>query len=304
MNLIGICSHQFDYRLVWEINNLLGIQLSKGEGFFEVSHKKAHITSLHNYYEMQDEDNFLSIYLVKNKGDKKLLIPEKSQIDYFLFILKNQNFKCTDLIQKLKSSKIILASLLLNPTDYPSTEEIIFLKKMKMNKKTKIVATLGPACSSKEVLKEMILQGVNVCRLNFSHGSYEDHASLINIIRELNKETGLNVAILADLQGPKIRVHEVENNGIFLENGKVIKIITERILGTAEKISINYEKLPRDVKSGEKILLDDGKIELKVISSDGIEILAEIIHGGNLSSKKVLTYQILKFRCLHLLKKT
>lgn len=157
----------------------------------------------------------------------------------------------------------------------------------KRMKKTKIVATLGPASSSKEILKKMILEGLNVCRLNFSHGEYQNYVDLIKIIREINNETGLNVAILADLQGPKIRVHKMENNGVFLENGKQITITTDPIIGTNEKISINYEKLPEDVQPGEHILLDDGKLMLKVINSDKKKnILAEIVHGGILSSKK------------------
>lgn len=154
-------------------------------------------------------------------------------------------------------------------------------------KKTKIVATLGPASSSKETLKKMILEGLNVCRLNFSHGEYEVYVNLIKTIREINEETGLNVAILADLQGPKIRTHEMENNGVFLENGKKVTITTDRIVGTAEKFSINYEQLPKDVKPGERILLDDGKLALQVISTDKKKLIeVEVIHGGILSSKK------------------
>lgn len=154
-------------------------------------------------------------------------------------------------------------------------------------KRTKIVATLGPACSDKAILKEMFLEGLNVCRLNFSHGSYEDHQKAINMIRELNDETGLNVAILADLQGPKIRVHEVENNGILLKNGKEVTITTKKMVGTAEKFSINYERLPEDANVGERILLDDGKLSLEVIKTNGKdEIKVRVIHGGILSSKK------------------
>lgn len=154
-------------------------------------------------------------------------------------------------------------------------------------KRTKIVATLGPACSDKEVLRQMFLEGLNVCRLNFSHGSYDDHAKSIQMIRELNSETGLNVAILADLQGPKIRTHEMENNGVLLENGKEITITTEKVVGTAELFSINYKQLPADTKPGERILLDDGKLALEVISTDGKEkIQVQVIHGGILSSKK------------------
>ncbi len=160
-----------------------------------------------------------------------------------------------------------------------------------MMKKTKIVATLGPASSSKEVLREMMIAGVNVCRLNFSHGAYEDHAKVVAIIRELNEETGLNVAILADLQGPKIRTDQMENNGVELITGNEVTIVTDKVLGTAQKFSINYDKLPRDVQPGERILLDDGKLALDIISTNGIdEITAKVVHGGILSSKKGVNF--------------
>ena len=158
-------------------------------------------------------------------------------------------------------------------------------------KKTKIVATLGPASSDKAVLREMFLAGLNVCRLNFSHGSYEDHSGVIKTIRELNEETGLNVAILADLQGPKIRTNEMENNGVELVNGSEVLIVTEKVLGTATKFSINYSLLPEDVQPGERILLDDGKLALEVLKTDGKkEITARVIHGGILSSKKGVNF--------------
>ncbi len=158
-------------------------------------------------------------------------------------------------------------------------------------KKTKIVATLGPASSDKEVLRQMFYAGLNVCRLNFSHGSHEDHAAVVKTIRELNEETGLNVAILADLQGPKIRTNEMENNGVELINGSIVTIGTEKILGTAERFSINYAKLPQDVQPGERILLDDGKLALEVVSTDGkSEFKAKVVHGGILSSKKGVNF--------------
>ncbi|MFA5574625.1 MAG: pyruvate kinase [Brumimicrobium sp.] len=154
-------------------------------------------------------------------------------------------------------------------------------------KRTKIVATLGPASSSKEVLLNMMKAGMNVARINFSHGTYDDHKKVIDIIRELNKETGLNIAILADLQGPKIRTHEMENNGVELIPGSKVQIVTEKeILGTNKKFSINYEQLAQDVKAGEHIRLDDGKLELKVLETDGKTILTEVTHGGILSSHK------------------
>ncbi|MDF3027924.1 MAG: pyruvate kinase [Fluviicola sp.] len=154
-------------------------------------------------------------------------------------------------------------------------------------KKTKIVATLGPATADKEVLKQMILDGVNVCRLNCSHGSHEDHKKSIDLIREINKETGLNVSILADLQGPKIRTYEMENNGVMMTEGSIVTIVTERVMGTAEKFGISYSFMPRDVQPGERILLDDGKLQMEIVSTNGeSEIKAKIIHGGILSSKK------------------
>lgn len=160
-----------------------------------------------------------------------------------------------------------------------------------MMKKTKIVATIGPASSSKEVLREMFYAGLNVCRLNFSHGAYEVHQEVIKVIRELNDETGMNVAILADLQGPKIRTDEMENNGVELVNGQEVLIVTDKVVGTSKKFSINYSKLPEDVNPGERILLDDGKLALEVIKTDGSkEILAKVVHGGILSSKKGVNF--------------
>lgn len=154
-------------------------------------------------------------------------------------------------------------------------------------KKTKIVATIGPASSSREVLKEMIIKGVNVCRINFSHGSYDDHAGVIETIRGLNAEMGLNVAVLADLQGPKIRVREVENNAVELVQGEELIFTTEKCLGTKGKVSISYENLPTDVKPGETILMDDGKLVVEVVKSDGKKnVTTKVVHGGILSSNK------------------
>ncbi len=158
-------------------------------------------------------------------------------------------------------------------------------------KKTKIVATMGPSSLKREVLKDMMLAGLNVCRLNFSHGSYEDHAGAVALIRSLNEELGLNVAILADLQGPKIRTNEMENNGVLLENGHEILLVVDKVIGNAERFSINYTLLPREVKPGERILLDDGKIVLEVRETDGSStIRCEIIQGGILSSKKGVNF--------------
>ena len=135
-------------------------------------------------------------------------------------------------------------------------------------KRTKIVATMGPASLKKETLKDMMLAGLNVCRLNFSHGSHQDHSGAVALIRELNDELGLNVAILADLQGPKIRTHEMENNGVLIEVGQQIEVVVDKVLGNNQRFSINYNLLPRDVNPGERILLDDGKLVLEVKETD------------------------------------
>ena len=134
-------------------------------------------------------------------------------------------------------------------------------------KKTKIVATLGPSSSSKEVLREMIMVGLNVCRLNFSHGSYDDHAAAVKTIRELNEELQTNVAILADLQGPKIRTNEMED-GTFLDVGEEVIIKVDKIVGNKKRFSINYSLLPKEANSGERILLDDGKIVLEILATN------------------------------------
>lgn len=133
----------------------------------------------------------------------------------------------------------------------------------------------------------MIHEGIDVVRLNFSHGKHTDHEPVIRIIKELNLELGTNVAILADLQGPKLRIGEVENNGVILENGSHIKFVSEECIGSAERVFMSYKPLPVDVNPGETILVDDGKIKLEVVSTNRInEVTLKVISGGKLSSKK------------------
>ena len=152
--------------------------------------------------------------------------------------------------------------------------------------KTKIVATVGPASNSREMLKKLIECGVDVFRLNFSHGTHDSHLPVIQAIKELREETGSYVSILQDLQGPKIRVEEVENNGVEIFPGDKITITTERVLGNAAIVSTSYKALPQDVAIGDMILIDDGKIELKVTGKNSHSVEAEIIYGGLLKSRK------------------
>src|ERR1035437_8445032 len=154
-------------------------------------------------------------------------------------------------------------------------------------KRTKIVATLGPASSTVAVLEEMITAGMDVCRINFSHGAYDIVLDQINTIRELNKKLGTHTAILADLEGPKLRIGTVENNSVELIAAREIVITTAECIGTAERVYITYPQFPKDVKTGETILIDDGKLLLKVIETNGKdEVKAVVMHGGILSSKK------------------
>jgi pyruvate kinase len=153
--------------------------------------------------------------------------------------------------------------------------------------KTKIVATIGPASSSYDVLKQMILAGVDVCRINFSHGDEKANADVIATVRRINAELKTTAAILVDLQGPKIRIGEVENNQIFLENGSTVIFTTHECIGTPARLSINYQNLPADVKVDDKILIDDGKIVLRVTDTNRVdEATALVENGGKLSSRK------------------
>ena len=158
---------------------------------------------------------------------------------------------------------------------------------MPTRKKTKIVATLGPACSSKEVIKDMIDAGVNVFRINFSHADYTDVKERIDIIRELNDEFGYNTAILADLQGPKLRVGVMKED-VVVNPGDIITFQTaEDVPGTKERVYMNYLSFPKDVNPGERILLDDGKLIFEAIETNGsTEVVCKVIQGGPLKSKK------------------
>ena len=155
------------------------------------------------------------------------------------------------------------------------------------SKKTKIVATLGPATADPEVIKNMMIAGVNVFRINFSHADYDDVRERIEMIRRINQENGFHTAILADLQGPKLRVGVMEEGTVVTPGDKVTFVTGEPFVGNKERAYMNYEKFPIDVRPGERILLDDGKLIFEVLSSNGEnEVEAVVIQGGPFSSKK------------------
>ena len=158
---------------------------------------------------------------------------------------------------------------------------------MPLHKKTKIVATLGPASESEEVLEQMILAGTNVFRINFSHADHSDVAKRIQIIRELSEKLNLHISILGDLQGPKLRVGVIEE-GAFVNPGDLVDFNTSAPFeGSAKSAYMTYKRFPLDVNLGERILLDDGKLIFEVVSSDRKELVtAKVIQGGPFKSKK------------------
>lgn len=158
-----------------------------------------------------------------------------------------------------------------------------------LTKRTKIVATVGPACDSYDMMVNLVKAGVNVFRLNFSHGTHENKAEIIKIIRKINETLPYNIAILADLQGPKLRVGEIENNALEIKAGDLLTFTNTKCIGTKEKIYVSYPNLHNDVVPGNIIMIDDGKLEvrvLKVLANNDVKV--EVVMGGILSSKKGL----------------
>ena len=157
---------------------------------------------------------------------------------------------------------------------------------MTSTKKTKIVATLGPACDSYEMIEKLSIAGVNVFRINFSHANYENVRKIVVSIRKMNKTLGHNVAILADLQGPKLRVGNM-GEGFELKKDNIFTFTTQKCKGSNERAYMTYQNFPNDVNKGEKILVDDGKLCFEVISTDGVsEVKTKVLVGGILKSKK------------------
>ncbi len=157
---------------------------------------------------------------------------------------------------------------------------------MKLGKKTKIVCTIGPATESEEKLRELMDAGMNVCRLNFSHGDFAEHQKRVDNIRKITASDGRVVAIMQDLCGPKIRIGTFKDNAIMLNRGDRFTLTTDDFEGTQEKVHINYPALPKEVKPGNLIMLQDGTKKLEVIEVKGNDIITKVISGGRLSGRK------------------
>ncbi|MEX1119486.1 MAG: pyruvate kinase [Terrimicrobiaceae bacterium] len=156
------------------------------------------------------------------------------------------------------------------------------------NHKTKIVATIGPASESPDMLERLILAGLNVARLNFSHGDFEGHASVISRIRAASGATGRRVAIMADLPGPKMRLGKIEPGPILLAAGDLFTLTSEEVVGTSQRVSMSFEPLPRVVKPGDRLYLNDGLVQLLVERVEGMDVHCRVAVGGTLSSRKGL----------------
>ena len=155
------------------------------------------------------------------------------------------------------------------------------------HQKTKIVATVGPASAPKEMLEQLIMAGTDVFRLNFSHGDHEIHQKTINTIIKINEEHNINIGILCDLQGPKLRVGEMENNGLELKPDDIVTFVNEPCVGNMDKIYMSYKDFARDVNVGERVMLDDGKLQMTVVETDGKSVVKlKVVFGGVLSSNK------------------
>ena len=151
---------------------------------------------------------------------------------------------------------------------------------------TKIVATLGPATDAPGILEQFLQAGVDVFRLNASHGTQEQHAGRITAVRAEARRTGVHAGVLLDLQGPKIRLGQFEKGGCALETGAAFTITTEPMLGNCEAASTSYAKFARDVQPGDRILIGDGVVELRAVASDGVAVRTEVVSGGPVSDKK------------------
>ena len=154
-------------------------------------------------------------------------------------------------------------------------------------KNTKIVATVGPASRSYDTLLQLAKEGVNIFRLNFSHGDHAGHLEVIQHIIHINEKYGWHIGILADLQGPKLRVGMMENDGLVVNEGDIVTFVNEDCLGTKDRIYMSYKDFAKDVEVGEKVLLDDGKLSFEVVETDKISVVKmRVIYGGILKNKK------------------
>ena len=157
-------------------------------------------------------------------------------------------------------------------------------------RKTKIVCTIGPACNNEETLTGMCLAGMNVARLNFSHGTHEDHKKNVELIKKVREKLGLPIAILLDTKGPEYRIGTFENGKIMLSEGDPFTFTSDDVVGNCEKVSVNYKHLPDEMKAGDRILLNNGLVSFEVCEVCGHDICCRVLDGGELSNRKSMSF--------------
>ena len=153
-------------------------------------------------------------------------------------------------------------------------------------RKTKIICTLGPASTSEEMLEKMLKAGMDVARVNFSHGTHEGHGKTIDLFRKVRDNLGMSAAVMLDTKGPEIRTGDFEGGAAMLKNGEIFTLTTENVLGNAEKVSITYASLTGELKEGDEVLIDDGKLRLKVMKTTRTDIICRVVTGGPISNHK------------------
>ena len=157
-------------------------------------------------------------------------------------------------------------------------------------RKTKIVCTLGPSSNNEETLTKMCLAGMNVVRLNFSHGTHEEHKKNIELVKSVREKLKLPIAILLDTKGPEYRIGIFENNKIFLNDGDIFTFTTEDVKGNEERVSVSYKNLAKELKTGDKILLNNGLLSFEVLNISGNDIKCKTLIGGELSNRKSMSF--------------
>ncbi|HSQ78060.1 MAG TPA: pyruvate kinase, partial [Nitrospirota bacterium] len=155
-----------------------------------------------------------------------------------------------------------------------------------MHKRTKIIATIGPASSSPAVIAKLIRAGMDAARLNFSHGDWNDHMKRIRLLRQEAEKAGKQIAIIQDLQGPKLRVGVMQNDAVTLRRGDAVTVTPQKVMGTNSVISVTYPRLKKDLKIGATVLLDDGRLELNVVKKSAAGLVCKVVRGGVLKSHK------------------
>ena len=157
-------------------------------------------------------------------------------------------------------------------------------------RKTKIVCTLGPACSDEATVTAMCKAGMNVARMNFSHNTYEDHKKRIDLVKKVRDKLGLPIAIMLDTKGPEYRIKTFKNGKVILNDGDAFTFTADEVEGDEKKVSINYKGLPHDLKKGDKILLNNGLMSFEVVSTTDTDVNCTVLVGGELSDRKSMSF--------------